>query len=154
MNTFRWDLDELVFRPGTALLTQDSGESDFAPRPAEEAPPALLDAVRAFRFGRRATFGFGYALDPRASLYGQLDVAVGESSDRATGAEAGVGIEYRLLERLPLRAHASMLDGGVRLGGGAGLRVGSVHLSGAGSFSANDGLRGPSWMLAVSFGGS
>jgi hypothetical protein len=154
VNTFRWDLDRLVFRPGTALLTQDGAESDFAPRPAAEAPDALLEPVRDFRFGPRLAVGFGRTLGARTSVFSQLDVALGHSSAALPDVELGAAVEHRLVERIPLRFHASVLDGGVRLGGGAGVRLGKVHLSGAGSFRSDDGVEGPEWMLTLSLGGS
>jgi hypothetical protein len=153
VNTFSWNVDALVFRSGTALFNQDESESDFVSRPATEASQALLDEVRAFRFGPRLSFGFARIVDPRTSLFTQLDLRLGRSSDRLPDAEAGAGFEYRPLQRLPLRAHVSLLDGGVRLGGGVGLRVGPVHLGGAVSSRSDAGLQGPDWIFTVSFGG-
>jgi hypothetical protein len=154
VNTFAWNLDALIFRSGTALFNQEGGESDFLARPAAEASEALLDEVRAFRFGPRLRLGFARTMDPRTTLFSQLDLRAGQSSDRSPDAEAGLGVEYRVLERLPLRAHASVLDGGVRLGGGLGLRVGRVHLGGAVSSRSDAGVNGPDWIFTVSFGGS
>jgi hypothetical protein len=150
VSTFRWDVDRLVFRPVTALITDDDADSDFAPRPASEAPAALLDAVRSFRFGPRARLGLAKTVSPRAQLFGQLDARLGRSADPGPPTELGVALEYALHERLPVGVHGSVLNGGVRVGGGAGVRLGALHVAGAVSYRSADHLGGPDWMLSVS----
>jgi hypothetical protein len=153
-NTFEWNLDELVFRPGTALFTQDDDDADFTPRPADEAPDALLEDVRAFRFPSRLSLAAAHELNERTTLASQLDLRIREGIDADPVAQAGLGVEYRKWERLPLRIHASLYTNGFKLGGGAGLRLGSVHITGALSFHSGDESGGPDAMVTVSFGGS
>jgi hypothetical protein len=153
VSTFRWSVDDLVFRPGTTLLTQEESESDFTPRPASEAPDALLEHARAFRFGPRVALGFQRALGERTTFAAELDARLGQSSDHAPPTLAGMAVEHRPLERIALRAHASAVNSGFRVGGGVGARLGDVDVSGAWTHGSRQGLGGPTAMLTVSLGG-
>jgi hypothetical protein len=154
VNTFAWDVERLVFRPVTALITDDEADSDFAPRPASDAPEVLLDAVRAFGFGPRLRVGVAKALSQRTRVFGQLDARLAPSSTTDPPGELGAALEYSLEASLPLRVHASVLNGGVRVGGGAGFRIGWLTVSAAGSYRSDHDLGGPDWMLTLSKGGS
>jgi hypothetical protein len=154
VNTYRWDLDNLFFRPGTVLFTQDQQESDFDPRPASEASDPLVAEVRDFRFGPRLSLGATKRRSERLRLFGQLDVALGRSAAPEPELEAGVAAELQATPRIPIQAHFSVLTGGVRAGGGAGVKLGRVHLSGAGSLVTAGTDVGSIGMLTVSIGGS
>lgn len=147
VNTFRWKLDELVFRPGTALFTQDASEADFTPRPAAEAPLPLRQAVQAFRFARRVAGALERRTGARTTLHAQLDARIGGGADGRAPFEAGLGVEHRPTPRLPLRAHASALSDGYRLGGGAGVVVGPARLDGAASYVSR--ASSDAWTAAV-----
>ena len=95
-----------------------------------------------------------HELNQRTTVASQLDVRIRSGIDPDPAAEAGLGLEYRRWERLPLRAHASVYTNGFKLGGGAGLRLGSVHITGALSFHSGDESGGPDAIVTVSLGGS
>jgi hypothetical protein len=153
VSRYRWDLDELTHRPVTALLTQDVQEADFDERPATEAPEELLAVLDEFGFGRRLSIGAGHASSDKLRLFSQLDVALGKRSDPEPGFEAGVGAELQMTPRIPIRAHASALSGGVRLGGGAGVQLGRLRISAAGSWVSSGADEVSTGMLTVSLGG-
>jgi hypothetical protein len=153
VNTYRWNLDELVHRPGTALFTQDEQEADFTPRPASQAPEELLPQIRDFRFGPRLALGAGRLRGDRLRLFSQLDLALGRSSGVEPGFEVGVGAELQATPSTPLQAHASLLSGGARLGGGAGFQWGRVRIAGAASWVSGGAEGASGGMLTVSLGG-
>jgi len=135
VETFGWNIDHLEFRPGTALFQDSDGEADFDARPAVEAPSALLAQVQDFRFGTAFSSGAAYRFHDRLELMVQMDFRGRRRADRAPRIEGGLGLEWRFLDRVPLRAHASASSQGVRIGGGGSVRAGrTVQLSGATSF--------------------
>jgi len=154
VETFGWNVDHLVFRPGTALFDDSDGESDFDRRPAVEAPGALLAQVREFRFGAAFSSGAAYRFGDRLELMGQLDLRGRGRADRAPRIEGGLGLEWGFLDRVPLLAHASASSQGVRIGGGGSVRAGrSVQLHGAASFVSGGPRDVVVGMLGVSVGG-
>jgi hypothetical protein len=77
---------------------------------------------------------------------------VGGSAEASSAYEAGAGIEHRVFDRIPLRAHASVLEDGYRAGGGAGLALGNVRISGAASHVSRPVGDGWLAMLTVALG--
>jgi hypothetical protein len=156
LSGFSWDEDDLFFRPGTALFTSADQEDDFTPRPASDAPAGVLAEVRAFRFGPRVSAGASrsVAFGSGLRLAGQLDLALGESSARDPDYELGVGGELMATPRVPVRAHASVLSGGARLGGGVGAALGRALVSLSGTWVTAGAQAASAVMLTVSIGGS
>jgi hypothetical protein len=143
-----------VHRPASALFTEDEQEADFSARPASEAPEELLAQVRDFRFGPRLSVGGAHAYRENVKLAFQLDAALGKNVGPHPDFELGAGAEYRPREWLPLRAHASLVSGGARIGGGVGVQHGRFFVSAAGSY-LSAGVDGASvGMLTFSWGGS
>jgi hypothetical protein len=153
---FSWDEDELSFRPGTALFTQDDQQDDFTPRPAADAPAGVLAEVRAFRFGPRIAAGASRDFDvgPGLRVAGQLDLALGDSSVPDPAFEVGLGAELQATPRVPVRAHAALLSGGGRLGGGVGATLGRALVSLSGSWVTPGAEAASAVMLTFSIGGS
>ena len=155
INTFGWDVNELIFRPGSALFTQDDALSDFQPRPAAEAPDELLDAVRDFRFGPRVRVGSAKELvGSSRQLTAQADARLGVKRGPEPAVELGAALQYAPLERLPLRAHASVLNWRIPGRRGRGLRLRERPPLGWTLLSLRRHVNGPEWMVAVSLGWS
>jgi hypothetical protein len=156
VNTFGWDVDELITRPGALLFTTDEEESgsDFDPRPANEAPDEVLASVRDFGFPLRARLGASIRRSEEVTLFGSLGARLGRATPATLdpAAQATAAVEYRRWSRVPLQAHVTLMDGGFRIGGGASTTLGRVLLSSAGSLGSLNGRSGYQLMLAASFG--
>ena len=153
-NTFEWDLDRMVFRPGTALFDQEGSESDFDTRPASEAPNRLREGALALEFVPMVALGVGYRIDPDLRLVADVAGQLGEGMDPGTDFRLGLGADLMAFHDLPVRAHVSVLDTGIQVGGGVEVPLGAVRLNLSGAWrggSPNDAVSG---MVAVSWGGT
>lgn len=131
-NTFEWDLEDMVFRPGTALFNDAETASDFDARPGAEAPPVLLDALEEQTFDPVVSAGLAYEAGRRTTVTMDVRNRFGEGLRSGPDFHAGVGLEYVPVgSSLLLRAGGAVVTDGFQLGGGASAAVGSVHLSGA-----------------------
>ena len=152
VQTFSWDIDDLHFRPGTALFTTDVSESGFGARPGREAPPPLLDARRDFSFGRRLAAGVAHRPGERVLVTAELSARFGGGGALAPPLELGGAVEFRATPFLPLRANLGLVTGGVRLGAGTGWTSGRFNLvGGLGYLTGQDAILGT---VAFSLGGS
>lgn len=153
VHTFAWDVDGMVFRPGTALFNEDESGSDFDERPGGEAPEALRAAVDELGFAPLLAVGGAY--DPRPDVTVAVDVQkrIGEGMGVEPDFRAAVGLEARQWPVLPLRAHAAKITGGFQLGGGLSLVLGPVTLSGGAAVQVGEPQDATMGMLTLSFGG-
>lgn len=130
-NTFDWDLRDLSFRPGAAVFDPDESSTDFDERPAEEAPPVLLDALEALTFRRGLAVGAAWRPPGEWTLTADLRVEGSGGMTVEPDLLVGVGAEYRSRENLPLRAGIALIERGVQLSTGLGLELGRFGLTGA-----------------------
>lgn len=153
VNTFEWDLAELVYRPGRAFFDEDTNDSDFDERPATEAPSALRDQVEELTFN--PVLGLGGAYDAREdlTLTAEARRRVGDGLDIGPGSHLGVGMEYRPSPTVPLRGGIALITDGFQLGGGLGLILGQVHLGVAVLYQGGDVGKGVAGTFGLSFGG-
>jgi hypothetical protein len=152
VHTFEWNLDGMSYIPGEALFDQDTTTSDFDEQPASAAPASVLDVVASRTI--EPVFAVGAEWRPTPLLRLQGDIRKRSSGGLQLGPElhAGVGAELSALSFLPLRAHFNVVSGGVQVGGGASLILGSVNLSGAGALRTRDGEDALLGMFTLSFG--
>jgi hypothetical protein len=125
-NTFQWDTLRLSSISGVGYFSLDSTSTDFATqRPFSDAPAALRDIVANQRFFPTITLGTAFkpmrtltlTADIKASLGGDDAIVIGPKS------RVGVGMEWRLLSFLPLRAGVASVTDGWQAGAGLGLRL-------------------------------
>jgi hypothetical protein len=125
-NTFQWDSTKLSSISGVGYFSFDSSSTDFeTQRPYSDAPAGLRDLVANQRFLPTITLGTAFkpmnsltlTADVKASLGGDEAIVIGPKS------RVGVGMEWRLLSFLPLRAGLASVTDGWQAGAGFGLRL-------------------------------
>lgn len=153
VNTFAWDVDGMVFRPGTALFDEEDSSSDFDERPGAEAPGALTAAVEDLGFARVVAVGAAWEARPALTLTADVRNRFGEGMGVESKFRAGLGIEARPSPVVPLRAHVAYITDGYQFGGGLSLVLGPVTLSGAAAAQVQDEDDATVGMFTLSFGG-
>jgi hypothetical protein len=152
-HTFAWREDNLVFRPGTALLEQGASESDFDARPFAEAPASLRQAVADLGFAPVVAVGGAYLASPDLTISADVRNRFGEGMAVDPKFHAGAGAEYRGLGFLELRGGLAAITGGVEMGGGASLLLGPAGISVAGALRKGDLQNTSLVQLTLSLGG-
>ena len=129
VNTFSWNADDLVYRPGEALLDSGVTESDFDERPFSQAPAEVQAMVRSRTPSPRLTLGGSWR--PREDLELMADVSrrMGRAMIATPRDRLGFAAEYQGVSWLPVRGGVQLVSGGMRFGGGLGTRLGPVDLS-------------------------
>lgn len=127
-NTFRWDLDDLVFRAGAALLGPDDSTTDFEERPAAEAPRELWIAARDLGFRPELSLGAGYRAGRTLLVSGGLHLRRRGGMEQGAAQRLGVAAAIRTAPWLSLRLSAGAVDGGRQIGGGASLHTGRLRV--------------------------
>lgn len=131
-NTFGWDPSELFFRRGEAFFDVSDSDSDFDPRPFEEAPASLRSGVERLEFDPRVRLGAAYRRSERVVLTGDLAHTFGRGNPGVPRNLLGFGGEYLLREWARLRSGLSWVTGSVRFAAGGGLDWGRVRFAAAG----------------------
>ncbi len=152
-NTFEWDLNELVYRPGSAVFDEDTNESDFDERPASEAPSALQDKVSELTFKPVFAVGGAYEAMENLTVTAELRQRVGDGLETGPKSHLGFGMEYLPSPMVPLRAGVAVITDGFQLGGGLGLILGPVHLGFGALYQTGDVGDGVAGTFGLSFGG-
>lgn len=125
-STFQWDTTVLATISGEGYFSLDSTSTGFETQAAfSAAPQKLRDIVANQRFFPTITMGAAYkamskltlAADMRMSLGGDDAILIGPKS------RVGLGMEWRLLSFLPLRAGVASVTDGWQAGAGFGLRL-------------------------------
>jgi hypothetical protein len=153
-HTFEWDLDELVYRPGTAVFDDDTNDSDFDERPASEAPSELRSKVEDLTFKPEIVFGGAYQARDDLTVTAELKQRLGDGLDTGPKSHLGIGMLYVPTPAVPLRAGVAVITDGFQLGGGLGLVLGPVHLGFGALYQTGDVGDGMAATFGVSFGGS
>jgi hypothetical protein len=151
-HTFEWDIEGMSHYQGEVSFDDDDRQSDFDPRPASEAPQALLDRVAELTFEPTLALGMAYDAAEDLTLTGDFHKRFGEGIEVGPELHLGAGLEYRGIPFLPLRAGAALVTDGFQFGGGLSLAMGPVYLSGAVSFEKGD-RDGALAALSLTFGG-
>ena len=151
-HTFAWRTDGLSYVPGEAVLDLSGGDADFDELPATDAPEELLAALDAYTL--RPVYSVGLSFRPAGALLLTSDVRVRSDEGLQLGPafHAGVGAELGIVPFLPVRGHFAVLTGGTQMGGGVGLHLGPVQLSGDVALRRTDGRESAIGAVALSFG--
>jgi hypothetical protein len=149
-NSFEWDRQNAFFRPGRAVLTQDTNTTDFDHLPFSAAPEAIRQRVEDLEYAPIVAAGAGYEVRPELLVSAELRQRMGDAQPFEPRTHLGVGADYRPLRWLPLRAGAAVISDGYMVSGGLGLHLGVVHLNGAVSQRRTDLGTGTSAMFTFS----
>ena len=129
-NTFRWDRGELVFRAGLGTFDTETHVTDFEEQGFANAPTHLQEFVEDARFGPVLAAGLAYAATRELLLSADFRRQLTHSSlEIAPTTHLGVGAEYLLQPRVPVRAGIAYVEGGYQLTGGAGVDFGPVGIA-------------------------
>jgi hypothetical protein len=128
VNTFEWDEDLLVYRPGEALLNGNDTSSDFESLPFARAPEELRALVRSRTPSTRMTLAGAWRATGDLQLFADASRSLGTDMSGLSRTRLGVGAELTRVRWLPLRAGLQMVSGGMRIAGGLGLELGMVEL--------------------------
>ena len=152
-NTFQWDLTDYDYRIGEFTLNGTSITSDFTALPATTTASAIRDALMAQRFELAINMGIAYRQSEKLALTADFRHDTGEALVIGERSSIGLGMEWKVIPFLPLRAGISRVSGGgVQLGVGVGLKLGPVRLSGAYLTEKSSAGEFTAASLALSFG--
>ena len=131
INTFEWDVSQLEYRESLAAFDQQTSSAGFFDlRSYEGAPDRLRDAVRDARFARVLATGVSWQAKPRWTVSSDLRVRLGHTTlAEPSSYHVGAGGEYRLHERVFLRAGGALIEHGYQLAGGVGAKLGPMNVA-------------------------
>jgi hypothetical protein len=160
VNTFRWDVDQMYFRPGGALFTASSSRQTNFDAMAMTAVPdslrananALAAQVDAMRFKPSLNIGAAFKALPFLTVTGDVRQQLGDGMHLAERTHVGAGAELRIIPFLPLRAGLAAISGGYVASAGAGLEVFFFHLNAGVAARKTEYGQFPSAAITVSFG--
>jgi hypothetical protein len=153
VNTFKWDTTRLVYRPGEAYFDSDTSYSKADERPYGEAPAALRALVAGYDYKPTIAGAAALRLSGRTTVSFDARERLGDGVPTEPKLHAGVGLEFRPVGFLPLRAGGAMLSGGWQAGGGAGIEAGSLAFAASAIYrNSNSYGVGPIVMLGATFG--
>jgi hypothetical protein len=153
VNSFEWDLGELVYRPGEALFDEDNTDSDLDERPATEAPSEIRSMVNDLKFKPIIGIGGAYHARDDLTLTAELRQRVGDGLDTGPKSHLGLGMEYKPTPVIPLRAGMAFITDGLLIGGGFGVVVGPVNLGLGALYQTGDVGDGVAATVGLSFMG-
>ena len=152
-NTFAWKTENLVYRPGTALFSEDESTTDFDGLPLDSASAELRHHLDGLGFDPTLSVGAAFELGPRTTVSMDVRNRFGDGMSLSPKLHAGAGMEYRGLGALAVRGGAALVTDGFEVAGGASLAMGPVHLSVAGAARKTDTQTVNSAQVVLSFGG-
>ncbi|HSG07055.1 MAG TPA: DUF5723 family protein [Longimicrobiales bacterium] len=152
-NTFGWNEEKLVYRPGTTILEEGRTATDFEKQPLASAPAEVRQTLEDMRFDPTISVGAAYDIDEDFTVSADVRNRFGDGMSLTPKLHAGVGAEYRGLSALDLRGGAAMISGGVQVSGGASLILGRVNLSFAGAVQRGDMEDATIAQFSLSWGG-
>ena len=137
LNTFRWDVGQMYFRPGGAIFSQTGSRATSFDAVSMSAVPdslraranALAAEIDAMRFKPSLNVGVAMKVLPFLTATGDIRQQLGDGMHVAERTHIGAGAELRLIPFLPLRAGVSGISGGYILSAGAGLDLFLFHLN-------------------------
>ncbi len=154
VNTFRWDLGGLFFRPGLVRFNQSSKLTDIDAVKARGTPAAseLLAEAANQRFDPTLVAAVAYRAYRRVTVMGEVRRHLGNGMNVEPGSHVGIGIEARPLRVVVLRAGVAKITGGAQVGTGAAVAVGPASVSGAYLYQSGDPGHVSAAQLTISFG--
>jgi hypothetical protein len=151
-HTFEWDIEGMSFYPGEVSFDDEDRETDNDPRPADQAPQALLDRVAELKFKPTLALGVAFDVTEVLTLTGDYHKRFGEGIEVGPELHVGAGLEFRGIPFLPLRAGFAKITDGFQYGGGLTLALGPIYLSGAVARQKGD-RDGALGSVSLTFGG-
>jgi hypothetical protein len=160
VNTFKWDVDQMYFRPGGALFTTSGSRQTNFDAIAMTAVPdslrananALAAEVDAMRFKPSLNVGASFHMLPFLTVTGDVRQQLGNGMHLAERTHVGAGAELKIIPFDPLRAGLSLISGGYVASAGAGLELFFFHLNAGIAARKTEFGQSPSAALTVSFG--
>jgi len=160
VNTFKWNVSEMYFRPGGALFTTSGTRQTSFGAIAMTAVPDSLRAraaalgaeVDAMRFKPMLNVGASFKLLPFLTTTADVRQELGDGMHLGERTHVGAGAELRLIPFLPLRAGLAAITGGYVASAGAGLEVAFFHLNAGIAARKTEYGQYPSAAVTVSIG--
>ncbi len=153
-NTFEWSPETLAYRPGEAFFDgSDSDDTDFDEQAFSNAPASMKSEVQDMTFDPLISLGMAYEATGAVTLTADIRRQIGEGIVVGPETHAGLGVVLHPVGPIYLRGGGAWVTDGFQFGGGAGLALGPVHISGAGLMQSGDAGEATYVMLTLSFGG-
>lgn len=160
VNTFRWNVNEMYFRPGGALFTASgTRQTSFDAMSMTDVPDSLrakaaaLGAqVDAMRFKPSLNVGGSMRVLPFLTAMADIRQELGTGMRAAERTHVGAGAELRVIPFLPIRAGLAAISGGYIASAGAGLELFAFHMNAGVAARKTEFGQFPSAALTISFG--
>ena len=160
VNTFRWNTNEMFFRPGGALFTTtgtrqtnfDAMSMTAVPDSLKAKASALAAEVDAMKFTPSLNVGAAMKVLPFLTATADVRQELSNGMRFAERTHVGAGAELRLIPFIPIRAGLAAISGGYVASAGAGLELLFFHLNAGIAARKTEYGQFPSAALTVSFG--
>lgn len=152
VNTFAWDEETLLYRPGVAIADSDDTTSDFDTRPFSAAPAAVQERIEELGFSPVLSLGTAYQAHSKMVVSADLRRRLGDSVLTGPRSHLGAGVEVLPVNWLPIRMGAAAVTGGHLLSAGIGLRLGPVLLASSAALTSSEYGNGSMVMFGLSGG--
>lgn len=160
VNTFKWNVNEMYFRPGGAIFTTSgSRTTDFdavgmthVPDSLAASAAALRAQIDAMRFRPSLNVGAAMRVLPFLTAMADVRQELGNGMHLAERTHVGAGAELRIIPFLPIRAGLAAISGGYVASAGAGLDLFVLHVNAAIAARKTEFGQFPSAALTLSFG--
>jgi hypothetical protein len=137
VNTFKWDVSQMYFRPGGALFTTSGTRSTSFDAVSMSALPdslkakaaALGNEIESMKFTPSMNIGVSMKVLPFLTATGDIRQELGDGMHLGDRTHVGAGAELRLIPFLPIRAGLAGISGGYIASAGAGLELFFFHLN-------------------------
>lgn len=137
VNTFRWDVSQMYFRPGGALFTTsgtrstsfDAVSMSALPDSLKSKAAALGTEIENMRFTPSMNIGVSMKVLPFLTATGDIRQQLGDGMHLGDRTHVGAGAELRLIPFLPIRAGVAGISGGYIASAGAGVELFLFHLN-------------------------
>lgn len=158
VNTFKWNVNEMYFRPGGALFS-GSRQTSFDAMAMTAVPDSLrakaatLGAeIEAMRFKPSLNVGAAMRVLPFLTATADVRQELGDGMRLAERTHVGAGAELRIIPFLPIRAGLAAISGGYIASAGAGLDLFLFHVNAGIAARKTEFGQFPSGALTISFG--
>jgi hypothetical protein len=160
VNTFKWNVEEMYFRPGGALFTTSGSRQTNFDAMAMSAVPdslklratAMAAEVDAMRFKPSLNVGASLRVLPFLTAMADVRQELGDGMHVGERTHVGAGAELRIIPFLPLRAGLAAITGGYVASAGAGLEIAFFHLNAGIAARKTEFGQYPSAAITVSLG--
>ena len=160
INTFKWDLNQMYFRPGGALFTTsgtrqtnfDAVAMSRLPDSLRARAAALGAEVDAMRFTPSLNVGASMRVLPFLTAMADVRQNLGDGMRLAERTHVGAGAELRIIPFLPVRAGLALISGGYVASAGAGLELAFFHLNAGIAARKTEYGQYPTGAITVSIG--